>query len=87
MVERSPEKAGVGGSIPSLATTLKNRRKFVNKKKVHCTNSYSGPSLYLHRSLYGYDSTQPPESLLKALLQSDCTGYVPVEKDTSAAAP
>ena len=22
MVERSPEKAGVGGSIPSLATTL-----------------------------------------------------------------
>ena len=23
MVERSPEKAGVGGSIPSLATTLK----------------------------------------------------------------
>ena len=25
MVERSPEKAGVGGSIPSLATTFQRR--------------------------------------------------------------
>ena len=35
----------------------------------------------------GYESTQPPEPLLKALLHSDCTGKVPVDKVMSAAAP
>ena len=35
----------------------------------------------------GYESTQPPESLLNALLHNDCTGNVPVDKVMSAAAP
>ena len=35
----------------------------------------------------GYESTQPPESLLNALLHNDCTGKVPVDKVMSAAAP
>jgi len=28
----------------------------------------------------GYESTQPPEPLLNALLHNDCTGKVPVDK-------
>src|SRR5215472_17485538 len=35
----------------------------------------------------GYESTQPPEPLLNALLHNDCTGKVPVDKLMSAAAP
>src|SRR5215470_9057106 len=35
----------------------------------------------------GYESTQPPEPLLDALLHNDCTGKVPVDKVMSAAAP
>ena len=33
---------------------------------------------------YGYESTQPPAWLLKALLHRNCTGKVPVESLTSA---
>jgi hypothetical protein len=29
---------------------------------------------------FQYDSTHPPEPLLKALLHNDCTGKVPVDK-------
>jgi hypothetical protein len=36
---------------------------------------------------YGYDSTQPPAPLLKALLHKDCTGKVPVDNETFADAP
>jgi hypothetical protein len=32
VVERGPEKAGVGGSIPSLATTLVTRYKIVSPR-------------------------------------------------------
>src|SRR5579864_141172 len=35
----------------------------------------------------GYESTQPPEPLLNALLHNDCTGNFPVDKVMSAAAP
>src|SRR6202030_1866854 len=36
---------------------------------------------------HGYVRTQPPEPLLKALLQRDCTANVPVERLMSAEAP
>src|SRR5207249_3883067 len=36
---------------------------------------------------HGYESTHPPEPLLNALLHSDCTAKVPVDKAMSAAAP
>ncbi len=42
MVERGPEKAGVGGSIPSLATT--NQRAYGNrpeKRDPHATHNTS----------------------------------------------
>src|SRR2546430_1829544 len=35
----------------------------------------------------GYVRTQPPEPLLKALLQRDCTANVPVEREMFAEAP
>jgi hypothetical protein len=36
VVERGPEKAGVGGSIPSLATILFNKiRKWARKRRPH----------------------------------------------------
>jgi hypothetical protein len=36
MVERSPEKAGVGGSIPSLATIIaKDLGKFPENRSAH----------------------------------------------------
>src|SRR5260370_2686567 len=35
----------------------------------------------------GYETTQPPEPLLKALLQRDCTANVPVEREMFAEAP
>ena len=34
MVEQSPEKACVGGSIPSLATTLMKSKKFKSKNEL-----------------------------------------------------
>src|SRR5215472_15362068 len=41
-----------------------------------------------HASFHqGYESTQPPESPLNALLHNDCTGNVPVDTVMSAAAP
>src|SRR5215469_5180812 len=44
--------------------------------------------VYAHASFHqGYESTQPPESPLNALLNNDCTGKVPVDKVMSAAAP
>src|SRR5690348_5961791 len=39
------------------------------------------------RGGHGYARTQPPEPLLKALLQRDCTANVPVERLISAEAP
>src|ERR1700686_1148863 len=39
------------------------------------------------RGGHGYVRTQPPEPLLKALLQRDCTANVPVERLMSAEAP
>jgi hypothetical protein len=50
VVERGPEKAGVGGSIPSLATTLLNNLSGSKSKsftrhppaKFHCTTSVGG---------------------------------------------
>jgi hypothetical protein len=39
------------------------------------------------RAGHGYVRTQPPEPLLKALLQRDCTANVPVERLMSAEAP
>src|ERR1700719_3553842 len=41
-----------------------------------------------HRTrVHEYVRTQPPEPLLKALLQRDCTGNLPVEREMSADAP
>jgi hypothetical protein len=46
LVERSPEKAGVGGSIPSLATTFSNTYKY---PKTHFHSiSFLAPQVYLH---------------------------------------
>jgi hypothetical protein len=39
------------------------------------------------RERYGYVTTQPPTSVLKALLQSDWTANVPVLKLTVCEAP
>ena len=38
-------------------------------------------------AVYGKLITQPPALLLKALLNSDCTGNVPLENVTFADAP
>ncbi len=42
MVERGPEKAGVGGSIPSLATILFNNFNETKKRvRLSCANKYA----------------------------------------------
>src|SRR5215469_10334768 len=52
------------------------------------TRGTSGIRTLTVRFHQGYESTQPPEALLNALLHNDCTGKVaPVDKVTSAAAP
>ena len=50
-VERSPEKAGVGGSIPSLATTFSTTYKTAFWHLFHyCSNSRSGSTEFVSNS-------------------------------------
>src|SRR5712692_2686567 len=57
--------------------------------KATCPRSESQPTIVQPPKLdQGYERTQPPELLLKALLHSDCTGtLLPFVKVTFAAAP
>ena len=49
--------------------------------------SISGVRMLTASIHQGYESTQPPEPLLNALLHNDCTAKVPVVNRMSAAAP
>ena len=52
MVERGPEKAGVGGSIPSLATIIFNNLTRL-KKRLKISRAYNTRTLVTSDSTFG----------------------------------
>src|SRR5215469_15937272 len=59
-------------------------KRTVELSGLRATPALGTPKAAFHQ---GYESTQPPEPPLNALLHNDCTGKVPVVKVMSAAAP
>ena len=57
------------------------------KKNAGDTRGTSGMGTLSASFHQGYESTQPPEPLLNALLHNDCTWNLPVDKVMSAAPP
>jgi hypothetical protein len=53
LVERGPEKAGVGGSIPSLATNLFNNLATA-QERVRISRAYNTRTSFFQNSLGGW---------------------------------